>query len=70
MGSSTLEISNDGSDYEVRVVKHGDGAIEINVKLVLSETGRERLHFPRMTPGEAHELAGQLEAAATWLDAH
>lgn len=70
MGPSPMEVANAGSDYEVRVIRHGDGHIEIAVDLVLSATGRERFHFPRLTPGEAHALAEQLSAAATWLDTH
>jgi len=63
-----MEVASSGSDYEIAVVTHGDGSIELRVVLVLSRTGRERLHFPRLTPSEAHELAARLSDAATHQD--
>lgn len=63
-----IEIANAGTDYELRVVAHGDGSLEVRVDLVLSRSGRERLHFPRLTPSEARKLAASIERVADKLD--
>lgn len=70
MTQKPIEIANSGSDYEVTVHTHGDGSIEVRVDFVLSSTGRERFHVPRMTPGEARDLAERLLSAADWQDTH